>query len=70
MVGRTSFERAVTPTFTTLLLNAEDVEARWQEVLDDLIHSPKWDDGVSFESGHDSDAGGPGSYNYIKLSKK
>jgi len=51
-------------------LNAEDVEARWQEVLDDLIHSPKWDDGVSFESGHDSDAGGPGSYNYIKLSKK
>lgn len=51
-------------------LDESTVETRWQEVLDDLTHSPKWDDGISIATGPSSDAGGIGSFEYIKITKR
>lgn len=46
------------------------VDQRWQDVLDDTINSPEWDDGISFSPGPEADFDTPGSYEYFKLEKR
>lgn len=51
-------------------LNDEDVEQRWQDVLNDITNSPEWDDGTSFSPGPNNDEGGSGAFEYIKIEKR
>ena len=48
-------------------LSAEDVEQRWQDVLDDITNSPEWDDGMNVIPGPEEDDGSAGSFQYIKI---
>lgn len=51
-------------------LNDDDIEQRWQDVLDDLINSPEWEDGISFSPGSKADLDIPGSFEYFKIEKR
>ena len=51
-------------------LDDSAVEQRWQDVLDDTINSPEWEDGISFSAGTKRDFDTPASLEYFKIEKR
>lgn len=48
-------------------LDDEAVAQRWQDVLDDIINAPEWDDGIKFSPGPSADYDIPASFEYFEV---
>ena len=48
-------------------ITEDEIESRWQDVLNDSIHTVKWDDGCEFWPSPSSTGDSPGSFDYIEI---